>query len=260
MLGGPSARVCRLGDNSNIGPYSFIGCSGYIEIGAAVLNGSARHTCSPRTTTSTHAGVPIKSQGVTRRSITIEDDCWLGAGSTVLAGVTIGHDSVVAAGAVVTRDVPPYSVVGGVPARVLRSRDAHLRGGPCGRRSTASAPRREHPCRQQLRAPGQRDRLPACDSDPLPCVVSVTRCGSSRVDNAVLDRARGLREGPSAREYRSTRASARQALRADYWPRPLDIAYIHNTVPLLTGLGLRCSTRARASSRSSTSTTTVPSA
>ena len=68
------------------------------------------------------ADVPIKSQGVTRQPIVIEDDCWLGAGSAVLAGVTVGHDSVVAAGAVVTRDVPPYSVVGGVPARVLRTR------------------------------------------------------------------------------------------------------------------------------------------
>ena len=57
-----------------------------------------------------------------RSLIVMEDDCWLGAGSTVLAGVTIGHDSVVAAGAVVTKDVPPYSIVGGVPAQVLRER------------------------------------------------------------------------------------------------------------------------------------------
>jgi maltose O-acetyltransferase len=55
-----------------------------------------------------------------RRPIVIEDGAWLGARVTVLPGVTIGAGSVVAAGAVVTRDVPPNTVVAGVPARVLR--------------------------------------------------------------------------------------------------------------------------------------------
>lgn len=55
--------------------------------------------------------------------IVVGHDVWLGAGSTVLPGVTIGHGSVVAAGSVVTSDVPPSSVVGGVPARVLRAHD-----------------------------------------------------------------------------------------------------------------------------------------
>lgn len=54
--------------------------------------------------------------------ITIEDDVWLGYGTTVLKGVTVGRGSVVAAGAVVTRDVPRYAVVAGVPARVVRMR------------------------------------------------------------------------------------------------------------------------------------------
>jgi len=66
--------------------------------------------------------LPIKAQGVTRQSIVIEDDVWLGAGAVVVAGVTVGRGSVVAAGAVVTRDVPPQSVVAGVPARLVRSR------------------------------------------------------------------------------------------------------------------------------------------
>jgi len=68
--------------------------------------------------------LPIKEQGVVRSAIHIEDDCWLGAGSTVLAGVTVGHGSVVAAGSVVTKDVPPGSVVAGVPAKLVRSRNA----------------------------------------------------------------------------------------------------------------------------------------
>ncbi len=54
--------------------------------------------------------------------VTIEDDVWVGANVTILKGVTIGRGSVVAAGAVVTRSCPPYSIIGGVPARVLRMR------------------------------------------------------------------------------------------------------------------------------------------
>ena len=122
ILGGPLGEGLRLGDNANIGPYAWIGCSGYIEIGARVLMGPRVNLLAENHNFDV-SDVPIKSQGVTRQPIVIEDDCWLGAGSSVLAGVTVGHDSVVAAGAVITRDVPPYSVVGGVPARVLRTRD-----------------------------------------------------------------------------------------------------------------------------------------
>ena len=56
------------------------------------------------------------------RDIVIESDVWVGANSTILRGVTVGEGSVIAAGAVVTKDVPPYSIVGGVPARVLKMR------------------------------------------------------------------------------------------------------------------------------------------
>lgn len=53
--------------------------------------------------------------------VTIGDDAWLGAGATILPGVTIGEGAIVGAGAVVTHDVEPYTVVAGVPARVVRS-------------------------------------------------------------------------------------------------------------------------------------------
>jgi acetyltransferase-like isoleucine patch superfamily enzyme len=66
--------------------------------------------------------VPIWMQGLTEVGIVVEDDVWIGTHVTVCDGVTIGAHSVVAAGAVVTRDVAPYSVVAGVPARVLRDR------------------------------------------------------------------------------------------------------------------------------------------
>jgi acetyltransferase-like isoleucine patch superfamily enzyme len=65
----------------------------------------------------------IALQGVTREGIIIEDDCWLGHGVTVLDGVIIGKGSVIGAGSVVTKDIPPYSVAVGVPAKVIKSRN-----------------------------------------------------------------------------------------------------------------------------------------
>lgn len=64
----------------------------------------------------------IREQGHTYQGIVIEDDCWLGAGVRVLDGVTIGEGSVIGAGAVVTKDIPPYSVAVGVPAKVVAQR------------------------------------------------------------------------------------------------------------------------------------------
>lgn len=56
------------------------------------------------------------------QDVVIEDDVWIGANATILKGVTIGRGSVIAAGSLVTRSCPPYSIVGGVPAKVLKSR------------------------------------------------------------------------------------------------------------------------------------------
>ncbi|MBD2113713.1 acyltransferase [Nodosilinea sp. FACHB-141] len=72
---------------------------------------------------------PIHSQPLTTVGITIEDDCWLGTGVKVLDGVTIGTGSVIGAGAVVSRDIPPYSVAVGIPARVIKSRKKQLSTG-----------------------------------------------------------------------------------------------------------------------------------
>ena len=59
---------------------------------------------------------------ICKRTIVLHDYVWLGYGVTVLSGVEIGQGAVVAAGSVVTRDVPAYAVVGGVPARVIKYR------------------------------------------------------------------------------------------------------------------------------------------
>jgi acetyltransferase-like isoleucine patch superfamily enzyme len=65
---------------------------------------------------------PMNSQGVTSKGIVIENDCWLGTGVKVLDGVRIGRGSIIGAGAVVTKDIPPYSIAVGVPAKVIGQR------------------------------------------------------------------------------------------------------------------------------------------
>jgi acetyltransferase-like isoleucine patch superfamily enzyme len=62
----------------------------------------------------------IDDQGVSTNPVVIEDDIWIGANAVVLPGVSIGHHSVVAAGAVVTKDVPPHTLVAGVPAKIIK--------------------------------------------------------------------------------------------------------------------------------------------
>lgn len=62
----------------------------------------------------------IDSQGITTKQVIINDDVWIGANAVILPGVTIGRHSVVAAGAVVTMDVPENTVVGGVPAKIIK--------------------------------------------------------------------------------------------------------------------------------------------
>ena len=65
---------------------------------------------------------PITKQGHTAKEIVIEDDVWIASNSVILKGVHIGKGAVVAAGSVVTKDVPPYAVVAGVPARRIKNR------------------------------------------------------------------------------------------------------------------------------------------
>lgn len=64
----------------------------------------------------------IAAQGVSTAAVVIGSDVWIGAGSVVLAGVTIGDGAVIGANSVVTADVPPYTIVAGAPARVIRER------------------------------------------------------------------------------------------------------------------------------------------
>lgn len=93
---------------------------GYIEIEDDVLFGSGVHIY-----TNDHAfddkSKPISKQGYTpSKPVIIKRGCWIGANAIILNGVTVGENSVVAAGAIVTKDVPAYCVVGGVPAKIIK--------------------------------------------------------------------------------------------------------------------------------------------
>jgi len=121
IYGGPIGEGLTMGDNSNIGPYNYIGCSGKITIGNNVML-APRVSIYAENHVFDHPELLIRDQGVEKKEVIIEDDCWIAANSIILAGVTIGQGSVVAAGSVVTENVPAYSLVAGVPAKFIKSR------------------------------------------------------------------------------------------------------------------------------------------
>ena len=121
ILKGYHKNQFAIGSGTWIGQQGFFHSAGGITIGRNVGIGPA-----VKILTSQHqeAGrdVPIVHAPIDFAPVVIEDDADLGIGSIILPGVTVGRGAVVGAGAVVTRDVPPYAVVAGVPARVLRMR------------------------------------------------------------------------------------------------------------------------------------------
>jgi len=116
-----SARI-QLGDRCSVGRYTEISC----EDVNVTIGDNVRIASQVWISTSTHVfndpDIPIVEQGSEQRPVTIHDDVWLGTKVVVLPGVTIGRGAVVAASAVVTKDVPPFVIVGGIPARVIKRR------------------------------------------------------------------------------------------------------------------------------------------
>ena len=111
-------RQLRIGKNVFINH----GCScldlGGITIGDNVLIGPRVNLVSEN-----HPVDPAQRAFLIGMPVTIEDNVWIGAAATILPGVTVGENSVVAAGSVVTKDVPPNSIVGGVPAKLIKTID-----------------------------------------------------------------------------------------------------------------------------------------
>ncbi|MBE7382865.1 MAG: acyltransferase [Leptolyngbya sp. SIO1E4] len=128
----------KIGNRAYIGPYTCLS-GGDISIGDNCLIAS-------------HSGIyannhefydadrKIIDQGSSFKGIIIEEDCWLGSGVRVLDGVTISKGSVIGAGAVVTKDIPPYSVAVGVPAKVISQRKAFSEKSPDQLLKDASTP------------------------------------------------------------------------------------------------------------------------
>ena len=109
-----------------IGDYTFIGRGTEIEVSRRVTIGKGA-LIAPGVFITDHShalalGKPMFQQPCEAAEVVIGDDVWIGAKAVVLRGVTIGEGAVVAAGAVVNRDVEPYAIVGGVPAKSIGSR------------------------------------------------------------------------------------------------------------------------------------------
>ena len=114
-----ASDVC-LGDHSGIGAFSVI--ANTTVIGKNVM--MARECIiNPSNHIISDVSIPMNQQGIEPvKPVIIGDDVWIGSRAIILPGITIGSGSVVAAGAVVTHDVPDFCIVGGVPAKIIRYR------------------------------------------------------------------------------------------------------------------------------------------
>ena len=113
-----------VGDDVGISQNCFIQVRGKVTIGSHVMFGpnvsifSENHGFAD-------LDIPMISQPTVRGEVIIEDDVWLGTRSVILSGIRIGKGSIIAAGALINRDIPPYSIVAGVPGKVIKSRLAN---------------------------------------------------------------------------------------------------------------------------------------
>lgn len=109
-----------LGDNSSLGDFSYL--QGKISIGQDVMM-APRCALIADNHRFTDITRPMNQQGQDYGSIIIEDNVWLGYGVIILSGVHVGTGAICAAGAVVTKDVLPFSIVGGNPAKIIKMRN-----------------------------------------------------------------------------------------------------------------------------------------
>ncbi len=116
-----------IGDGTNIQPYVHIGAAESVNIGRGVLVASAVYISDHDHDWSDPADPVIANSRVVAAPVEIGDFAWLGERVIVLKGVRIGAHSIIGAGSIVTRDIPPYVVAVGAPARVVRRYEHNLR-------------------------------------------------------------------------------------------------------------------------------------
>jgi acetyltransferase-like isoleucine patch superfamily enzyme len=115
--------TCRIGDHVWIGPQSYFDARNlvledYVGWGPGARVLGSEHSGEP-------AAVPIIQTDLRIEPVVVKRGADIGTGAVLLPGVTVGEGAIVGAGAVVTADVPPYAIVAGVPARVMRYREGH---------------------------------------------------------------------------------------------------------------------------------------
>ncbi len=110
-----------VGNNVGLAQNCFIQVRGRVLIGDNVIFGPGVSIFSENHRFD-DPELPVSVQGETRKGVIVEDGVWVGARAVILDGVKVGKNSIIAAGSIVNKDVPPYTIVGGVPAKILKNR------------------------------------------------------------------------------------------------------------------------------------------
>jgi acetyltransferase-like isoleucine patch superfamily enzyme len=121
--GTPHQPSLEIGSNCSLGEYLHITCIGSISIGNGVLMGRRITITDNSHGNTSFSDLKIKPTDrplIAKGKIVIEDNVWIGDKATILSGVHISRGAIIAANAVVSKDVPAYSVVGGIPAKILK--------------------------------------------------------------------------------------------------------------------------------------------
>lgn len=128
MIGRATSLSCKggtieVGDNTNISGNCMLISESSLVLGRNVLIAGMCYLIAGGNHSFERTDIPVVRQPMAHRGgIAVDDNCWLGAGVTVLDGVTIGRDSIIGAGSVVTKSIPEFAIAAGVPAKILKMR------------------------------------------------------------------------------------------------------------------------------------------